>query len=113
MEAGHSVGEATAVFNRWSAGDTGKGGFHRFMGDTEPPELYGAFVAKVLKDVGGLHPWTRAVLAANHPAHVFFSVQPDGHALVLNYNDVPAKVTVPVPGLNVPLLVQAPETVRS
>jgi hypothetical protein len=34
------------------------------------------------------------VLAAKHPAHVFFSVQPDGHALVLNYNDTPALVTV-------------------
>ncbi len=92
--ANHSAGEATAVFDRWSAGDTGKGGFHRFLGDAEPPELYGEFAAKALRDVRGLHPWTRAVLEAKHPAHVFFSVQPDGHALVLNYNDAPAKVAV-------------------
>ncbi len=90
----HSAGEVTAVFDRWSAGDTGKGGFHRFGGDPEPPELYGEFVAKTLRNVGGLHPWTRAVLEAKHPAHVFFSVQPDGHALVLNYNDASAKVAV-------------------
>lgn len=88
------AGEDPAVFNRWSAGDTGKGGFHRFVGDAEPPELYGEFVASVLKEVGGLHPWTRAVLEAKHPARVFFSVQPEGFALGLNYNDSPATVTV-------------------
>jgi len=82
------------VFSRWAAGDTGKGGFHRFRGDAEPPELYGQFVLKALKDVAGLHPWTRAVLEAKHPAQVFFSVQQDGHALVLNYDDAPARVTV-------------------
>ncbi|MBP9903867.1 MAG: hypothetical protein KBH45_20635, partial [Verrucomicrobia bacterium] len=89
-----SLGDATSIFNRWSAGDTGKGGFHRFGGDAEPPELYGEFVANVLRGVGNLHPWTRAVLAANHPPRVFFSVQPDGHALGLNYNAASAKVVV-------------------
>lgn len=84
----------TAVFNRWTAGDTGKGRFHRFVGDAEPPELYGEFVGTVLRDREDLHPWTRAVLAAKHPPRVFFSVQPDGHAVVLNYNDMPATVVL-------------------
>jgi hypothetical protein len=90
----YSAKHATSVFNRWSAGDTGKGGFHRFMGDAEPPELYGEYVAGVLKHVGGLHPWTRAVLEAERPGRVFLSVQSDGHALVLNYRDTPAKVSI-------------------
>ena len=90
----HTAGETTAKFDRWTSGDTGKGGFHRFVGDAEPPELYGEFVAKTLRELGGLHPWTRAVLEAKQPARVFWSVQADGHALVLNYNDAPAKVAV-------------------
>ena len=94
VPAVHSPGEGFAAFARWSAGDTGKGSFHRFPGDAEPPELYGEFVAKVLRDVGGLHPWTRSVLEAKRPPRVFFSVQKDGQALVLNYNDQPAKVSV-------------------
>jgi len=94
VPAVHSPGEGFAAFARWSASDTGKGSFHRFPGDAEPPELYGEFVAKVLRDVGGLHPWTRSVLEAKRPPRVFFSVQKDGHALVLNYNDQPARVSV-------------------
>lgn len=89
-----SAKAATEVFNRWSSGDTGKGAFHRFKGDAEPPELYGEFVAEVLKEVRGLHPWTRAVLEAAHPPRVFFSVLKDGHALVLNYNATPVKISV-------------------
>lgn len=85
---------SNAVFQRWTAGDTGRGTFHRFPGDAEPPELYGAFVAKVLEGVAELHPWTKSVLEARHPSRVFFSVQQDGHALVLNYRDEPAQVTV-------------------
>ena len=94
--AGRAVkgGSAPAVFQRWAGGDTGHGRFHRFPGDPEPPELYGEFVAKVLGGVESLHPWTRAVLAAHRPARVFFSVQQDGHALVLNYRDEPVAVKI-------------------
>ena len=83
-----------SLFDRWSTGDTGTGKFHRFPGDAEPPELYGEYVAKVLKNSPGLRSWTQQVLAAKHPPRVFFSVQKDGHALVLNYNDEPARVFV-------------------
>jgi hypothetical protein len=85
---------ASAVFGRWSSGDIGQGSFHRFPSDVEPPELYGEFVATVLHGLPNLHPWTREVLATQHPDRVFFSIQKDGHALVLNYNDAPATVTV-------------------
>jgi hypothetical protein len=84
----------TAVFQRWALGDTGRGHFHRLAGDPEPPELYGEFVARVLAGVAGLQAWTREVLAAKHPPRVFLSVQRDGHALVLNYRDEPASVTL-------------------
>ena len=87
-----SVEGDTAVFQRWSAGGTGKGAFHRFKGDMEPPSLYGEFVAKQLRAMEGLHPWTQAVLALNLPEHVFAAIQEDGHLLMLNYDDAPHRL---------------------
>lgn len=81
-----------AVFRRWSAGDVGDGAFHRFAGDMEPPSRYGEFVRSVLLDAPGLHPLTQTVLRASRPADVFFSVQRDGHVLMLNYSAGPAPV---------------------
>jgi hypothetical protein len=84
----------SATFARWSSGDTGRGGFHRFKGDMEPPSCYADFVAGVLRGAPGLHPWTRQALAVKPPERVFLSVQADGHLLALNYNDAPARVTL-------------------
>ena len=41
----------SAVFARWSKGDTGAGGFRRFQGDMEPYDLYGEFVRKQLQEM--------------------------------------------------------------
>jgi hypothetical protein len=84
----------SAVFQGWATGDTGRGAFHRFPGDAEPPELYGDYVKQILRKMTHLHPWTQTMLSAHHPSRVFLSVQQDGHALVLNYRDEPAPVTV-------------------
>jgi hypothetical protein len=84
----------TSVFQRWSAGDTGAGAFHRHPGDMEPPSCYGAFVASVLPGVRSLDPRTRQALAVTHPLQVFLTVQQDGHLLALNYNDTPATVAL-------------------
>lgn len=75
------------IFNQWKAGDTGKGQFFRFPGDMEPPSLYGDFVNSTLLTLSNLHPLTQEVLRFLHPDSVFFSVQEDGHILVLNYKD--------------------------
>ena len=82
----------TAVYQCWTAGDTGKGAFRRFAGDMEPPSLYGGFVAESLKATPSLHPWTRAMLETERPDGVFLSVQADGHLIMLNYGAVEANV---------------------
>jgi len=76
-----------SVFQRWSLGDTGQGAFHRFHGDMEPSSLYAEFVAKRLRALDGLDPWTQAVLAMDLPDQLFVSIQQDGHLLALNYDD--------------------------
>lgn len=82
----------TSVFARWSAGDTGRGRFHRFPGDLDPPRRYGEYVGAVLRSTPGLHPFVRQALAVAHPEDVFLTVQADGHLLMLNYGDRPARV---------------------
>ena len=84
-----------AVFQRWSQGDTGKGAFHRFRGDMEPPSLYAEFVAQRLRALDKLHQWTQAALATNLPDQVFVSIQQDGHLLILNYDDEPHTLDLP------------------
>lgn len=88
----------TAVFHAWAAGDTGAGRFLRYLGDMEPPSGYARLVRRHLREMPGLHPHTRAALAAERPEEVFLTVQADGHLLALNYTDDPA--TVRVPGLD-------------
>ncbi len=84
----------TSTYQRWVRGDTGRGAFHKFQGDVDPPSCYGEFVRSVLRAVPGLHPWTSKALAVTHPEGVFLSVQADGHLLALNYSDQPARVTL-------------------
>ena len=85
----------TAAFGRWAAGDTGSGTFRRFVGDMEPPSLYGDFVAEVLKATKSLNPWTRSMLETERPDDVFLSVQADGHLIMLNYGAREAAVRLP------------------
>ena len=82
----------TSMFQRWNNGDTGRGAFHRFKGDVDPPSYYGDFIRSVLRATPSLHRWTRQALAVTHPDRVFLSVQSDGHILALNYGDQPARV---------------------
>lgn len=84
-------GDAT-VFRNWSRGLTGAGAFYRHPGDMEPPSLYGDFVKKTLLGLSTLHPYTQEALRAERSDHVFFTVQEDGHLLILNYGDSPAVV---------------------
>ncbi|MBI2926246.1 MAG: beta-galactosidase [Verrucomicrobia bacterium] len=85
----------TSTYQRWVRGDTGRGAFHKFQGDVDPPSCYGEFVRSVLRATPGLHPWTSKALAVTHPEGVFLSVQADGHLLALNYSGQPARVTLP------------------
>ncbi|MCC6487656.1 MAG: family 14 glycosylhydrolase [Candidatus Hydrogenedentes bacterium] len=87
-----TLGKDASIFRAWARGDTGKGSMHRFVGDMEPLTRYGDFVESTLKEVPGLHPWTRKVLSIEHPPQVFFSVLQDGTLLTLNYGDLPAPI---------------------
>ncbi|MFH1739206.1 MAG: beta-galactosidase [bacterium] len=82
----------TSVFSKWSRGDCGQGAFYRFPGDMAPHDLYSDFAHNILQNLDNLHPWTRLALQIEHPKHVFFSVQQDGHLLAMNYGDAPAEV---------------------
>ncbi len=84
----------SGIFKAWSNGDTGKGAFHRFRGDMEPPDLYARFVHEVLLNDRDLHPWTQAALKTRHPEQVFFSIREDGQMLAINYLDQNARVTL-------------------
>ncbi len=86
------------VTQRWAKGDTGAGRYHSFTGDLESEEMYADFVGGVLKGVEGLHPWTKAAIAAERPEEVFLSIQADGHLLALNYRG--ADTVLKVPGLD-------------
>ena len=85
----------TSTFAAWERGDTGSGAYYRFVGDMEPPSLYGEFVRSVLLGVPQLQPWVRIAVEARHPEQVFLTVQEDGHVLVLNYNDEAAPLELP------------------
>jgi len=82
----------SSVFQKWSHGDCGKGAFHRFRGDMEPPDLYGEYVEEILLGMDNLHPFTKQALQIKHPPRVYFSIQEDGHVLAMNYDDEPARV---------------------
>lgn len=90
--AQQTIEDDSNVFQRWSQGDAGRGAFHRFTGDVDPPSRYGEFVKTILLTTASLHPWVREVIAVPRPEHVFFTVQADGHVLALNYSYWPARV---------------------
>jgi len=103
----------SAVFARWSKGDTGAGGFRRFQGDMEPYDLYGEFVRKQLQEMNSLDVLTKKALEIKHTPQVFMSVGENGDLMILNYEDVPqilhinSDQTVEVPSYGIERL--APE----
>jgi hypothetical protein len=86
-------GDAT-VFSRWSKGDTGAGGFHRFQGDMEPYDLYGDFVRQQLQKMNTLNILTKKVLEIEHAPQIFMSVGNNGDLMILNYGDTPEALTL-------------------
>jgi len=85
----------SSTFAGWNAGDTGKGQFHRFRGDMDPPSSYAGFVKSVLSTTQTLSRPTRIALDAQRPDNVFISAQKDGHFLAINYGDTRAVIEYP------------------
>ncbi len=85
----------TAVFARWSHGDTGDGAFRRFKGDMDPPSLYADFVRNTLSGLSTLAPVTRALIDAERPEQVFMTAFEDGSIGVLNYEAGEVKISIP------------------
>lgn len=102
-----SLTGSDAVFEGWRSGHTGSGGFYRFPGDMEPPELYGDFVRSILRDHVALSPVEERLLSLDRPSHVFFSALESGEVFALNYNPDAATVhagggrAVVVPGYGI------------
>lgn len=90
-----TVEDDASVFQRWVHGDVGAGRFFRYRGDDEPPSLYAAFVRDALLEIDSLSDLTRTALTIERPDGVFISIQEDGHFLVLNFTDHPARVSHP------------------
>ena len=88
----------SSTFARLNAGDTGKGQFHRFRGDMDPPSSYAGFVKSVLSTTETLSRPTRIALDMKRPDTVFISAQEGGHFLVINYGDT--RAVIEFPGMN-------------
>ncbi len=76
-----------AAFNRWRAGDTGKGRFIPFEGDPQPASYYARFARERLKDVlpGPIE----------KPDLVYASLLESGELFLLNFSEDPAAVRLP------------------
>lgn len=87
-----TVEDDGSVFERWAAGDVGKGRFFRYAGDDEPASLYAEFVRNSLLDTPTLSHITRIMLDMERPDNVYVSARESGGFLVLNFQDAPARI---------------------
>ncbi len=83
-----------AVFDRWLAGDTGKG---RALVYTWHPErkLYLEYIKKQLLAMPALRPELKRALAMEKPEETYWSVTASGKLVLLNYGDDTATVRLP------------------
>ncbi len=100
-----TVEDDYAVYNRWLAGDTGKGHVVFYYGDREPPHRYADFIRRELLRRTDLDPRTQRMLQVQKPSEVYVSVLKSGTLAILNYND--EIVAVNVPGLKLPTRLKA------
>jgi hypothetical protein len=85
----------SSVFQRWLAGDTGKGKAVLFQEDREPAHLYADGVYKRLLELKELDPRTQAMLRTEKPYDAYVSVLQNGAYAVLNYTGQEAMIRVP------------------
>jgi len=90
-----TVEDDFSVYNRWLAGDTGKGKVTFYYGDREPPHRYADFLRQELLRRSDLDPRTMRMLQVQKPSEVYVSVLQSGTLAVLNYNDNAVTITIP------------------
>ena len=86
----------TSVFERWRAGDTGRGKVIFINALREPLDAFIDDVADTVSKLSTLSPLTREMLDANKPRGVYISALKSGK-LVL-YNDLMTSATVELSG---------------
>jgi hypothetical protein len=84
----------SAIFDRWQAGDTGKGrvviyGWH------PDQRYYLAFVRDQLRKMPAIRSEIRRALSMEKPEETYWAVLTNGKLVLLNYSDDPATVQLP------------------
>jgi hypothetical protein len=80
------------LWNKWKAGETGKGQVIFFDGHPEPVHYYMNFLRDRLPRLDVLSPAVRAALRMEKPVDLFWSVLANGKLALLNYGDEEAVV---------------------
>ncbi len=84
----------SSVYRGWQAGETGKGRARLFAGQTEPFSAYTEYVRRELPKVESLSPAVKAAVTMRKPDDTFWAQMEDGRAVLLNYGDEAAVVTL-------------------
>ena len=84
----------SSIYRAWQAGETGKGRAVLFTGQTEPFSAFAEYVRRELPKVTSLRQEVRGAAKMRKPDDTFWTVMEDGRAVLLNYGDAPAVVTL-------------------
>ena len=81
-----------SMMQRWASGDTGKGKFIAYSGESVPAEFYSACIREQLRKMPQLRGPIRSALTMRKPSSVFWSVLENGKLALLNFSDDAASV---------------------
>ncbi len=89
-----TVEDDSTIFQRWLAGDTGKGRLLLYQWHPDR-KYYMAYIRKQLSELPELRPEVRRAIAMEKPEETYWAVLENGKLLLLNYGDDPAVVKLP------------------
>lgn len=75
-----------SIMKRWAAGDTGKGKFIVYSGESVPAEFYSEFVHEKIRRMPQVRASIRSAMAMSKPDSVFWSVLENGKLALLNFS---------------------------
>jgi len=81
-----------SIMQRWASGDTGKGKFINYSGESVPAEFYSKFVREKVRQLPQVRASIRSALGMRKPVEVFWSVLENGKLALLNFSDNAATV---------------------
>lgn len=94
-QAVETVDGDRSVYERWQAGDTGRGKVIFVPDDRVPPHRMADSMTEALLAMETLDPKTKQMLQADKPSEVYVSLLRNGSYALLNYNEHPVQVSIP------------------